>query len=129
MGARGLRLGRTDIDLLEQYLPLQVSLVNDIEIEQGQRADAGRGQIERSRTSETATANQQHPRPLELELGVMKTEMQSVKTEVHQLGKKIDKLITTVQTVSAVFGVGWAIIASGFGYLRIYEFLESKSKP
>ena len=51
-----------------QNLPLQVARVDHVEVDEAERADAGRGQIERRRRAEPAGADAQHARRLELAL-------------------------------------------------------------
>ena len=51
-------------------LPLQIARVNHVEVDQAQRADAGRGQVERQRRAEPAGAHAEHPRGLQLLLAL-----------------------------------------------------------
>ena len=46
-------------------LPLQVAEVDDVEVDEAERADAGRGEIERRRRAEPARADAQHARRLQ----------------------------------------------------------------
>ena len=43
-------------------LALQVRLVDDVEVDDADRADAGRGQVQQRRRTEPAGADHQHPR-------------------------------------------------------------------
>ena len=50
------------------HLALQIGEVNNIEIDNAERSDAGRSQIERQRRAQTAGADAQHLGLLQLEL-------------------------------------------------------------
>ena len=52
----------------ERDLPLQVGEIDDVEIDEAEFADAGRGEIQAERRAESAGADQQHLGVLELEL-------------------------------------------------------------
>ena len=52
------------------HLALQVGGVDDVVVDQADRADAGRGQVERRRRAEPAGAEQQHLRVQQLQLAV-----------------------------------------------------------
>ena len=58
-------LGRPTSDCAVEHLALQVGLVDPVELDQPQPADAGGGEIERQRRAQPAGADQQHPRALE----------------------------------------------------------------
>ena len=51
-------------------LPLQVAGIHHVEIDEPQRADAGRSQIERQRRTESAGADAEHARSLQLLLAL-----------------------------------------------------------
>ena len=52
------------------HLALQVGGVDDVVVDQADRADPGRGQVERGRRAEAAGAEQQHLRVQQLQLAV-----------------------------------------------------------
>jgi hypothetical protein len=62
-----------------QHLALEVANVDDVEIDETERADTRRGEIERRGRAEPAGADEQHARrfdtPLPLELDAGKDEM------------------------------------------------------
>ena len=62
--AKGLResdnLGVADTALLEQDLPVQVSKLNGVLVDEHQRADSGQGQRPRSGRADTTSADQQN---------------------------------------------------------------------
>ena len=70
-GDRALR--RVDLRCAERVervddLPLQVRLVDDVRVDDPERADAGRREVERRRRAEPARADQQHARVEQLQL-------------------------------------------------------------
>ena len=71
---RGQRLlGRVDLAVADpvhvvQDLALQVGLVDDVHVDDAERADAGGGQVEGGRRAQTAGAEQQDLRAEQLEL-------------------------------------------------------------
>ena len=64
--ARRLDLGAPDARTVEQHLPLQVRCVDAIVIDDPQRTDTRRREIQRCRRSETARTDDQHARGLQL---------------------------------------------------------------
>ncbi len=66
----GRRLGLRHADAVGgvHHLPLQVRVVDDVGVDDAERADAGRGQVQRRGGAETAGAEQQHLRGQQLEL-------------------------------------------------------------
>ena len=74
---RGERLlGRVDLALADavdvvQDLALQVGLVDHVHVDDAERADAGRGQVERGRRAEAAGAEQQHLDVEQLQLALL----------------------------------------------------------
>ena len=62
----GVEFGTTHVGCGMDDLPLQVGEVHHIEVNQAQRAHAGRGQIQRERRAESAGAHAQHARRLQL---------------------------------------------------------------
>src|SRR3984957_3102970 len=62
----GFRLA--DIARTERNLPLQIRKVDNVEIDEPEFADSGRGEIQTERGAESACADQQHLGVLELEL-------------------------------------------------------------
>ena len=65
---RGVDLALADaVDVVED-LALQVRLVDDIHVDDADRADAGSRQVERGRRAEAAGAEQQHPGVEQLQL-------------------------------------------------------------
>ena len=65
---RRLRLRLADIARTKRNLPLQVGEIDDVEIDEAEFADAGRGEIQTERRAESTGADQQHLGVLELEL-------------------------------------------------------------
>ena len=65
-----LQLGTANVVGGVDDLPLQIGVVHHVEVDQAQRAHAGRGQIERQRRAESAGADAQHARRLQLLLPV-----------------------------------------------------------
>ena len=63
--ARRLELRSADIGGAVNDLPLQVADVDAIEVDETERADAGGGEIQRRRRSETAGADAEHARRLQ----------------------------------------------------------------
>src|SRR5690242_8835938 len=68
--SRRLELGTADVFRAMQHLPLQVRNVDDIEIDEAERADACRGEIERERGAKRAGADEQDASRFELALPV-----------------------------------------------------------
>jgi hypothetical protein len=62
---RALRLGLADVALAVDDLALQVALVDDVEVDDAEGADAGRGQVHQGRRPEAAGTDRQHPGVLE----------------------------------------------------------------
>ena len=58
--ARALGLGPADVGLPVDDLALQVRLVDRVELDDAERADAGRGQVHEHRRAETAGADGEH---------------------------------------------------------------------
>jgi hypothetical protein len=56
-----LGLGLADVGLAVDDLALQVRLVDGVELDDAEGADAGRGQVEQRGAAETAGADHQHP--------------------------------------------------------------------
>src|SRR4029079_16455476 len=56
-----LRLRLTDVGLAVDDLPLQVGLVDLVELRDSERADPGRGQVQQGGAAETAGADHEHP--------------------------------------------------------------------
>ncbi len=65
-----LQLRATDIWGSVDNLALEIAVVNDIEVDDPDAPDAGRGQIQRHRRAETASTDAQHTGRLELQLPV-----------------------------------------------------------
>ena len=65
---RRLRLRRADPRGGVGDLPLQVGQLHAVVVDDADRADAGRGQIEHQRRAQPAGADDQHPRRLQLRL-------------------------------------------------------------
>ena len=63
--ASGLQLRAADVWRAMQNLSLQVALVDVVEIDDAERADAGRGQIQRRGRPQAAGADAQHAPALE----------------------------------------------------------------
>ena len=90
----GVELAAANVACGVNDLALQVARVDDVEIDQAQRADAGRGQVERERRAETAGANAEHARSLEfllaLDANFGQDEMARVAGEIvaSQLGQR-----------------------------------------
>ena len=63
--ARGCGLAGADVGGVEQQLALQVGQVDAVVIDDAQRADAGRGQVQAGRRTEAAGADHQYARGLE----------------------------------------------------------------
>src|SRR4051794_38386219 len=63
--ARGLRLRPADVGLAMNDLPLQVRLVDDIEVDDTERADAGGREVHQRRRAQTARADDKDLRVLE----------------------------------------------------------------
>ena len=69
-------LGRVDLRRAERVervgdLPLQVRLVDDVGVDDPERADARGGEVERRRRAEAARADQQDARVEQLELALL----------------------------------------------------------
>ena len=65
---RRLQLRPPDVSRAVEHLPLQVAEVDGVEVDEAERADAGRREVERRRRSESAGADAEHLRRLELPL-------------------------------------------------------------
>ena len=70
------RFGRVDLRRAERVervrdLPLQVRLVDDVGVDDPDRADAGRSEVERRRRAEAAGADQEDPRVEQLQLALL----------------------------------------------------------
>ena len=61
----GFELRSADVGGAVDDLPLEVAEVDGVEVDEAERADAGRGEIERRRRSEPAGADAQHARRLQ----------------------------------------------------------------
>src|SRR6185437_4670002 len=78
-------------------LALQIRLLDDIVVDDADGADAGRGEVEQRRRSETSRADHQHPRVLEPALAVDAQigddEMPAIAGHLvgSQLGGRLDK--------------------------------------
>jgi hypothetical protein len=59
---RHLHLGAADIAGSEEHLAVQVGGVDDVEVDDPEPADTGRGEVLRGRTAQAARTDQQHPR-------------------------------------------------------------------
>ena len=59
-GGRGLDLGPADVGLPVDDLALQVRLVDDVVVDDAERADAGGGEVEQRRAAEAARADDEH---------------------------------------------------------------------
>jgi len=57
-----------DVARVVENLSLQIAHVDDVEVDEAERADAGRREVERSRRSQSAGADAQHLRGFELSL-------------------------------------------------------------
>ena len=68
--ARRVELALADRARAVKHLALQVRGIHDIEVHEAERADAGRGEIERGGRAEPAHTNEQHARALELLLSL-----------------------------------------------------------
>ena len=68
--ARRIELPLADIGRAVDNLPVQVARVDDVEVDQTERADAGRRQVHRGGRTQSAGADAQHPRRLQLALPV-----------------------------------------------------------
>ena len=66
--ASGLQLRAADVRRAMQNLSLKVALVDGVEIDDAERADAGRGQVQRRRRSQAAGADAQHAPALDAPL-------------------------------------------------------------
>ena len=62
----GVDLQSADIGRRVNDLPLQIAFVDNVEVDQPERADTGRGQIERERRTQPSRANAEHSCGLEL---------------------------------------------------------------
>ena len=62
---RRLHLAAVQVGGAVEHLPLQVGEADDVRIDQGDMADARRGQVERRRRAQAAGADDQHPRRLQ----------------------------------------------------------------
>ena len=63
--ARQFGFGHADAGRVVQHLPLQVRLIDPIEVEHSETADAAGGQIQRCRRAQSAGADHQHSRRLQ----------------------------------------------------------------
>ena len=70
-GLRRPDLRLSDVGGAVNDLPLQVAEIDDVEVDDAERAHAGRGEIERRRRSETTSADAKHTRRLETPLSVL----------------------------------------------------------
>jgi hypothetical protein len=88
--ARRVQLGASDIAGAVQDLTLEVREIHDVEVHEPERADTGRGEIQRDRRAEPPRSDDEHPRRLELaltrQLDVGEEEMASVPLR-FQLGE------------------------------------------
>jgi hypothetical protein len=66
--ACGLELGSADVFLTVQDLTLQVGLIDDVEIDDADRTDAGRAQVQTEWRAEAAGAHHEHARRAQLAL-------------------------------------------------------------
>ena len=55
-----LQLRPADVGRAVDHLALQVAVVDDVEVDEADAPDAGRGQVQRQRRAEPARADQQH---------------------------------------------------------------------
>jgi hypothetical protein len=67
---RRFELGMPDVARAVEHLPLQVGDVDDVEIDEAERADSRRREIERGRRPQPARADEQHTRRLDPLLAV-----------------------------------------------------------
>ena len=86
--AGGAGLGLADLRGLEQHLALQVGDVDAVAVEQAERADAGRGEVECGRGAEAPGAHHQHARAREFLLaGGTEFREQQVATVAREFGR------------------------------------------
>ena len=93
--ARGLQLRASDVWRAVQNLSLKVALVDGVEIDDAERADAGRGEVERRRRSQAAGADAQHapaldaPLSVDADLGQDEVPAVALNLGVAQLGRAL----------------------------------------
>ena len=62
---RGGELGAPDVGRAEEDLAVEIRLVDDVEVDEADRADPGRGQVQSERRAEPSGAHDEHARRLE----------------------------------------------------------------
>ena len=93
--ASGLQLRAADVWRAVQNLSLKVAFVDVVEIDDAERADAGRGEIERCRRSETSRADAEYspaldaPLSVDADLGQDEVTAVALNLGVAQLGRAL----------------------------------------
>ena len=64
----GIELGAAHVGGRVNDLALQIGVIDDVEVNNAERADAGRAEIKRQRRAESARADAEHLRGFQLEL-------------------------------------------------------------